>query len=174
MATVAPLRLLSAESAHLDYYPTYLTALRSADLLAAVEGLPLEHYPTITLYGRTVAMRRDVGFFSDSSEGYRYSGQISRSVPLTPELSELMAEVNATLDTDFNGILINRYADGSDYISPHSDDEKSLSRANPCVAAISLGASRIFRIRNKQGSREVDVSPASGSLLVMAGAAFQQ
>ena len=35
--------------------------------------------------------------------------------------------VNNLFKVNFNGILVNRYADGKDYIGSHSDDEKNLT-----------------------------------------------
>jgi alkylated DNA repair dioxygenase AlkB len=51
------------------------------------------------------------------------------------------------LGTQFNGILVNKYIDGNDYIGAHSDDEIGLDGIG--VVAISYGSERIFRIRNK-------------------------
>ena len=50
--------------------------------------------------------------------------------------------------SDFNAILVNRYASGDDYIGAHSDDEKSLGPNG--VVTISIGQERILRIRDKK------------------------
>jgi len=49
--------------------------------------------------------------------------------------------------SNFNGILINRYSTGQEYIGQHSDDEKNLDKSG--VIAISYRGERIFRIRDK-------------------------
>ena len=51
------------------------------------------------------------------------------------------------IGAEFNGILVNKYMDGNDYISAHSDDETGLDLVG--VVSISYGSERIFRIRNK-------------------------
>ena len=51
------------------------------------------------------------------------------------------------MGTTFNGILVNKYMDGNDYIGAHSDDETKLDGLG--VVSISYGTERIFRIRNK-------------------------
>ena len=92
--------------------------------------------PKIIVYGKPGIQHRSVGFFSDESIGYKYS----KSIPMTRALSELLLLVNREFSAEFNGILINRYANGEDYIGAHSDDEASLDRNG--VIAISVGAIR--------------------------------
>ena len=109
--------------------------------------------PKIIVYGKPCIQHRSVGFFSDESIGYKYSGQFAKSIPMTPALSELLSLVNREFSAEFNGILINRYANGEENIGAHSDDEASLDRMG--VIAISVGAIRKFRIRNKATKEKV-------------------
>lgn len=125
--------------------------------------------PSITVYGREAHQRRNVGFFSDTSEGYHYSRRLLAAQPLTETLKELLAEVNKLFKADFNGILINEYIDGSDCIGAHSDDESGLD-PSAGVVAISLGASRTFRVRAKEDKRRVlDVRTTDGQVMQMGG-----
>ena len=111
-------------------------------------------------------------FFSNESEGYRYSNQLSKSKMMTPSLIELLSEINNIFKTNYNGILVNKYKTGEDYISAHSDDERNLD--NSGVVAISYGAPRKFRIRDKKTKKIVkDILLSSYSLLQMGGK-FQQ
>jgi alkylated DNA repair dioxygenase AlkB len=103
--------------------------------------------PEIIVYGKPCRQHRNIGFFSDESIGYNYSKKLMASQPLSPCLSELLATINTMLGTKFNGILVNKYMDGTDYIGAHSDDETGLDGLG--VVSISYGAERIFRIRNK-------------------------
>lgn len=124
--------------------------------------------PEITLFGKKCTQPRDVAFYSDVSIGYKYSGQIMKSLPLSPALRELLDIVNNLLESDFNGILINSYKNGNDSIGRHCDDESGLS--NIGVACISHGASRKFRIRNKfNGNNVIDIMTDSRYMLVMQG-----
>ena len=123
------------------------------------------------MFGKDCFMRRGVGFFSDESIGYSYSGQLAASRPMTSSLLELLALVNATFETEYNGILVNKYFNGKDYISAHSDDETNLD--NSGVVAISWGATRKFRIRKKGVKGYQDFPMESGSMLQMGGE-FQQ
>jgi alkylated DNA repair dioxygenase AlkB len=69
---------------------------------------------------------------------------------------------------EFNGILVNRYTCGSDYISAHSDDESKLDKVG--VVSVSYGAMRTFRVRDKKTKKiMIDVPMISGKLLHMGG-----
>lgn len=132
----------------------------------------LHEYPPVIIYGKVCNQRRCVGFFSNESEGYYYSNQLAKSMPLTPNLEMLMARVNELFSTSFNGILINKYKTGNDYISAHSDDERNLDEHG--VVAISYGATRKFRIRNKNTKklvRDIEMKPYT---IIQMGGEFQK
>ena len=108
----------------------------------------LQIRPPIKVFNRECRQARDVGFFSDVSEGYHYSTQQMPSKPLTKNMKDLLLFVNETYKAEFNAILINRYNDGTENIGAHSDDEKNLDKSG--VVALSWGATRKFRIRDKK------------------------
>ncbi len=141
------------------------------DLYDELKTLLLEHEPPVRIYGKMGRQHRDIGFFSDTSEGYRYSGQIIKSQTLPLFLQELLNHVNKQLDTKFNGILVNRYVDGTKYIGAHSDDESALDKEKSMVAALAYGPGiRTFRIRDKMTKKVVlDYQHTPCSLLVMEG-----
>ena len=107
----------------------------------------LELKPEIVIFGKKCKQQRNIGFFSDKSKGYKYSNKMMESKPLTQAICELLDIVNSEFGTQFNGILVNKYMDGNDYISAHSDDETEIDLNG--VISISYGAERIFRIRKK-------------------------
>lgn len=142
--------------------------IEGTDFLEHTTELSLIKNPTFTFFGKPAVMHRSLGFFSDESKGYKYSGQITPVQPLTPKLRQLLTNVNSRLGVCFNAILVTVYADQNDYISRHSDDETSL--AGDTVAAISFGGSRIFRIRNKSTQQICyDLKTEHGQLIVMRG-----
>jgi len=101
------------------------------------------HEPHILIIGRSCQQRRDVAFYSDESLGYKYSGQTMKSLPLSNvELFPiLLKDINESLNTNFNGILVNRYANGEKYLSAHSDDEHGLDKNNKMVVGLCYGKS---------------------------------
>ena len=124
-------------------------------------------YPKIKIFNKEATQHRCIGFFSNDSIGYYYSGQLAKSQPLENNLLKLLEIINNKFTADFNGILINKYQDGNDYIGKHSDDEKNLG--NIGVISISYGGTRKFRIRNKNGKRVMDINLESGSIIHMGG-----
>lgn len=128
----------------------------------------LTEYPKSILYNRKITFNRSIGFFSNHSKGYQYSNQIQYSKPLTDNLLILLNNINNTYNCNFNAILINKYNNGNDYISKHSDDEKFLDKNG--VLLISYGATRIFRIRDKKTNKIIkDINVNNGDILFMQG-----
>ena len=146
----------------------YFKDLELIDLCCKDVKDRLVHRPEIKVFGKICHQPRNVGFFSDDSVGYRYSRQIMRSQSLTPSLSSLLEIINREFNANFNGILVNLYVDGNDSIGDHSDDEASLGKEG--VIAISTGAVRKFRIRDKSSRKIVkDIEMEHGMILQMCG-----
>jgi alkylated DNA repair dioxygenase AlkB len=128
----------------------------------------LDIKPSIQFMGKTVSQQRDVGFFSNKSVGYFYSGKLAASKPLKENMCDLLAIVNTQFNSEYNGILVNRYNDGTNYISDHSDSENTIGDSG--VIAISHGAVRKFRIRDKKTREKViDILTTPYSLIQMGG-----
>ena len=158
---------LSTINSSLKVQNNFLSTDEIICLKETIKSLNLIKYPKGKLFGKEITFHRSIGFFAKSG-GYRFSGQTIRTGDFTPELQTLLNKVNETLNESFNGILINIYHSGEDYISAHSDDEKEL--ISDCVAAISIGESRIFRIRDKKTKKiQADILTEDGQLLVMLG-----
>ena len=132
----------------------------------------LDIKPSIKFMGKIVYQQRDIGFFSNETEGYYYSGKLASSKPLKPNLVELLKIVNTLFGSSYNGILVNRYNDGTNYISEHSDNENTLDDIG--VVAISYGAIRKFRIRNKITKEKVIDIPTTSYSLIQMGGNFQK
>mgnify|MGYP003683353083 CR=1 FL=1 len=132
----------------------------------------LIHKPTVIVFSKVCHQNRNVGFFSDKSIGYRYSRQLMKSQPLGEVLTILLETVNKLLKSDFNGILINEYTDGNDYIGAHSDDESGLSSFG--VVSISYGSERIFRIRSKHNKKQVYNEITNNGKIIHMGGNFQK
>lgn len=129
----------------------------------------LDVNPEIIVYGKKCHQHRSIGFYSDTSKGYYYSSKLAASKKMHPCLHELLSYVNTKFNYNYNGILVNKYSGGDDYIGRHSDDELGLD-AKIGVVAISYGAVRKFRIRNKNtGKVEIDVLTDANKIIQMAG-----
>ncbi len=129
----------------------------------------LDLNPEIMVFGRVCHQHRSVGFYSDKSKGYNYSSSKTPAKKMHPCLRELLIYINDKFDYNYNGILINKYSSGEDNIGKHSDDENGLD-TRVGVIAISYGAVRKFRIRNKiTGKIEIDVPTEPNKIIQMAG-----
>lgn len=162
---------VSNERSKLYTFEGYLEPELATELLSYFSSseCPLTADPTFKMYGKVNVMHRRIGFFSDVSRGYPFSKQMQPSLPLTDTLKMLIYRVNESLGTNFNGILVNHYRDGTDSIGRHSDKEITL--ANGVVAGISLGVSRIFRIREVGEKSPIlaDINTTHNQLLLMTG-----
>lgn len=68
--------------------------------------------------------------------------------PISQCLDVLRRATEAATGETFNFCLVNYYADGSDSISYHSDDERFLG-PNPAIASFSFGVKRDFLMKHK-------------------------
>ena len=165
-------RLYMKEIISTEYSTLYTGSLKDmSDLVnSCVDDIRplLNDYPEIIVYGKKCLQRRSVGFFSDSIIGYKYSVKIETSQRLTKNLNLLLDHINIKFNSDFNGILVNKYKDGLEYISDHSDNEQEISDKG--VISISYGATRKFRIRNKLTKKIVkDILTENYQIIQMSG-----
>lgn len=85
-----------------------------------------------------------------------------------PLLADVRSALEARFARRFGGVGLNLYRDGSDSVAFHSDRElRDLT--DSLVAIVVLGQQRPFLIRRSGGGPSIDLSPASGDLLVMGG-----
>jgi alkylated DNA repair dioxygenase AlkB len=134
-----------------------------------IASIVLNKRPEIKVYGKIVNQCRDVSFFSNEVSGYTYSNQKAKSEKLTPKLASILERVNKHYKENYNGLLINRYNDGSEYIGAHSDNENGLGKITN-VSSLSVGATRNLRIRDKISKKIVSNIPiCDGDLLTMIG-----
>lgn len=147
------------------------------DLYSLIRDLPALEDPPIFVYGQWRRQQRDIAFFSDESKGYAYSSTMIPSTPLSSSstLQWLLPAVNQALGTSFNGILYNRYRNGTKYLGAHSDEESALDKKHRLVAGVAYGPGvRTFRIRDKQTKKIVlDFECEPCCLYVMQGG-FQE
>lgn len=128
----------------------------------------------IKLYGKKIPQPRQSCYIGDNNNTYKYSGVVRNpsdwSVPVTEMkkiLNVLVKKINP-LHPPLNAVLLNRYNDGSHYISKHSDDEKELN-PDAFIVSVSLGATRDFIFTHKETNEKVSIALESGSVILMGG-----
>lgn len=88
---------------------------------------------------------RKVGFFSDDFKGNYVYGKsiVAKTKRLSPSLKTILDMINEQFETDFNGVLVNEYDNGNQFIEKHRD---SKNHPKIGVLIISYGATRTFRV----------------------------
>ncbi|SEN87863.1 Alkylated DNA repair dioxygenase AlkB [bacterium A37T11] len=153
----------------LEYYPDFLDANESAQLLDRFIRTVPWMQPMIKMYGKKLLTPRLTAWFGDPKSHYSYSGSRFDPMPWTEELASLRTRIQHHTGLSFNSVLLNYYRDGNDSVAWHADNEKELG-PKPDIASLSLGQPRSFDFRNKANHQlKYELTLQSGSLLIMRG-----
>lgn len=124
---------------------------------------------TIFIHGKRIEMPRYNRIFG---EQYDYSSTDNKKEELTdPYLIKLLEYTNKINDNKniiYNGILVNFYMDGTQYIGEHSDDEKQLVEGSN-VYSFSFGTTRDFVVKSKEGNERYVYPLKDKTMIVMCG-----
>lgn len=131
----------------------------------------------IKIFGEEHEIPRKQVAYGDPGTFYNFSGikvnAISwhQNTKLCKILKMLKCAVDKHFGCSFNFVLINRYADGNDYIGFHADDEKDLANNSPIVG-LSFGSEREIQFKNiKNGNnynfKNKDLTLNHGSCISM-------
>ena len=151
-----------------SYMPEFLCRERADAVFARVLQETDWRRERVRMFGRVHDAPRLTAWYGDAGAVYRYGGVAREAVPWPPVYRALAREVAKAVAWRFNFVLVNRYRNGDDMLGWHADDEADLGDA-PVIAALSLGAPRMFRIRPRQGGASIGQVLDHGSLLVMWG-----
>ena len=123
---------------------------------------------SMKMYGRQIMFPRLSAWYGDPGKSYSFSGLNLNPYSWLPELLEIKKDIESLSSIEFNSVLLNRYRDGNDSMSWHSDDEKELGK-NPIIASINFGAERKFQLKHKETKERFDIMLKHGSILFMMG-----
>lgn len=102
-------------------------------------------------------------------KSYKFSGIDHPALPIeNPFMKSLLDFVRFHSGEKYNQILVNWYADGSDTIGFHSDDEKSMVKNSP-IYSFSFGQGRDFVIKSIKGEEKYTLFLENNSLVIMGG-----
>jgi len=108
-------------------------------------AIPWEDH-VVPMYGRQVQIPRMTAWYGPTP--YAYSGITHPAQPLTETLDDLLRDIRLHTGWELNAVLCNRYANGDDSVSWHSDNDYNIGSTS-AVASFSLGATRNFDLRLK-------------------------
>ena len=165
--TDLPRSILPFDGESIYYGRIFTQALADRYLRTFLEEIPWQHDEAM-IYGKHIVTARKVAWFGDSHYDYTYSGRTRTARPWTPELLEIKAEVERLGGSRYNSCLLNLYAEGTQGMAWHHDDEKGLGK-NSDIASVSFGAERRFDFRHKSSKEKISLQLPHGSLLIMRG-----
>ncbi len=162
------MQILISEDGEVSFDPDFIDQAEADALFTRLRSelaWNVEHY---TIYGRQVTAPRLVCWYGDAGANYRYSGVDHTPRQWTGTLHKLKARVEARVGGRFNSVLGNLYRNGQDSMGWHADKEPELGPL-PLIASLSLGATRVFKLKHNRSGRIVEIPLQHGSLLCMAG-----
>jgi alkylated DNA repair dioxygenase AlkB len=123
---------------------------------------------SLKMYGKEIPFPRLTSWYGDDDKPYSFSGIKLQPNPWSPGLLKIKSDIESKVEVTFNSVLLNRYRDGNDSISWHTDAEKELG-LNPIIASVNFGTERKFQLKHKKTNERIDILLKHGSLLIMQG-----
>ena len=161
--------MICTEHLSCNYYPHFFhesLANHYFTVLSQHLNWQIEHYQ---LFGKIISSPRLIAWHGEEGIRYRYSGIVHTANPWTEDLLTIKSNLEKTTHYTFNSVLANRYRNGQDSMSWHTDNEKELG-PQPVIASLSFGATRIFHLRSISKPRQyLKIALEHGSLFIMHG-----
>lgn len=121
-------------------------------------------YDTAHVHGRPVKLPR---WQQAYGMDYRFSGQLSRALPVPDLIAPYLAWAREALDPRHNSLLLNWYdAAHKHYIGKHRDSDIRRTPGTDIVT-LSLGEARVMRMRPYGGAGMVDLPVPDGAIVVI-------
>lgn len=139
---------LDVPDAEVGYLPGFLPRPLADRLFAALRTETSWSQHRVRLFGREHPSPRLSAWYGDPAAVYRYSGQTLIPLSWTASLQTAREAAEHFCGRRFDGVLLNLYRDGRDGMGWHSDDERELG-PEPCIASLSFGAPRRFRLKHR-------------------------
>ena len=148
-----------------DFYPNFLSQTEADALLIASQNLEWQQN-SIKMFGKPILNPRLEAIYGDNGCDYSYSGVLLSVSPWVDCLKDLRDRIELFTGYQYHIVIGNRYRDGKDSIGWHSDKQSSLG-LNPAIASISLGVTRKFSVKPRQGGEVQHFDLEHGSLILM-------
>ena len=168
------MRALAIPGAEIYYEEHFLASGEAAEFFSALlKRCAWERHKTSFGY----PVPRDEAYYGDPGTHYTYSRREYRPLAWISELLSLKGRVEEATPSaaysnlslpilGYNAVLCNLYRNGDDSVGLHADAEPEMG---PVIASLSLGATRLFRLKAKDGAVVFSEPLPGGSLFIMAG-----
>lgn len=150
------------------YIPNFFSKkIADALLIRFLENIEWKQ-EKMNMYGKTLAFPRLTSWYGEKNMSYSFSGITLQPHPWSKELLYVKEKIEPKCNVNFNSVLLNRYRDGNDSMSWHTDAEKELG-TNPLIASVNFGAERKFQLRHIKTKEKIEIILQHGSLFIMKG-----
>ena len=150
------------------YYPSFFSKVESDFYLKELTDNILWKQESINMYGKRINFPRLTAWYGENDKPYSFSGITLSPLPWSTNLLEIKNKIEPNAGVIFNSVLLNRYRDGNDSISWHTDAETELGK-NPVIASVNYGETRNFQLRHIETKEKIEIELVHGSLLIMQG-----
>lgn len=155
--------------AAVTYYPYFLDFEEANSLFDLLYKQTDWQEDTICVFGKTYPQPRLTHLFAVNDKPYSYSNITMYPNAFPKCLEKVKKKIELLTQEQFTTCLANLYRNGQDSNGWHADNEKELG-VNPIIASLSLGASRVFRLKHRNNSTlKTKIELTHGSLLIMGG-----
>lgn len=160
--------LFQVENGQYLFIPNFFSIEEGNYLFSRLDSTISWKQEKMNMYGKEVLFPRLTAWYGDSDRPYSFSGITLTPLPWTEELLQIKRKIETKTSAIFNSVLLNKYRDGSDSISWHTDAEKELGQ-NPIIASVTFGGTRNFQLRHRDTGEKINLELSHGSLLIMQG-----
>lgn len=161
-------KIIKIENGEYIYIPDFYDKVTADKYLTKlIDGIHWKQ-ESMNMYGKEIPFPRLTAWYGDNEKPYSFSGITLQPHPWSPGLLKIKKDIEPKANVVFNSVLLNRYRDGTDSISWHTDAEKELGQ-NPVIASVNFGAERKFQLKHKDTAQRIDIILQHGSLLIMQG-----
>lgn len=163
-----PTGLCVVDNGEYIYSPNFFSKSESDLFLISLKENILWKQESMNMYGKKVDFPRLTAWYGDNDKPYKFSGITLQPLPWTTEILAIKNKIESQSKVIFNSVLLNRYRNGNDSISWHTDAEPELGK-NPIIASVNFGATRTFQLRHIKTKEKLEIELSHGSLLIMQG-----
>jgi alkylated DNA repair dioxygenase AlkB len=161
--------VIELQNGKLQFFENFFDKNESDKLFYALINTIHWHKDKMAILGKEVNLPRLSAWYGDEQKAYKYSGISLSPLPWSAVLLDIKNKIDQVSGVKFNSVLLNRYRDGNDSISWHSDDESELGQ-NPVIGSVNFGETRRFMLKHKfNKSLKYEVLLKHGSFLLMSG-----
>lgn len=150
------------------YLPNFFSKQESDGFYISLKNNILWKQESMNMYGKKIDFPRLTAWYGDNDKPYSFSGITLSPSPWNEEIIAIKNKIEPESNVIFNSVLLNRYRNGLDSISWHTDAEKELGR-NPVIASANFGETRKFQLRHIVTKEKLEIELKHGSLLIMRG-----